>query len=83
MGKAKLAKADNHTFGGAVLAYEALLSHYPELYEQALRFKSHQFTPLADPSAVGTAVPERKKELWRFAVSEETVNAANFQPEHT
>jgi len=57
-----------------------LLSHYPELNEAALRLTPHPFTPLADPSAVGMAVTERKKELWRFAVSEETVKAADFQP---
>ena len=27
------------------------------------------------------AISERRKELWRFAVSEETMKAADFQPE--
>ena len=54
-----------------------LLSHHAELYEATLRL-----TPLTDPPhAVGMAVSERKKELWRFAASEETVKAADFQPE--
>ena len=59
-----------------------LLSHDAELYEAALRLTPQPFTPLTDPpNAVGMAVSERRKELWRFAVSEETVKAADFQPE--
>jgi hypothetical protein len=59
-----------------------LLSHDAELYEAALKLTPHPFTPLTDPpNYVGMAISERRKELWRFAVSEETIKAADFQPE--
>ena len=59
-----------------------LLSHDADMYEAALRLTPQPFTPLTGPlHVVGIVVTERRKELWRFVVSEEAVKAADFQPE--
>ena len=50
--------------------------------KQLLKLTPHPFTPITDPpNSVGMAISERRKELCRFAVSEETMQAAGFQPE--
>jgi hypothetical protein len=59
-----------------------LLLHDPDLYEADLRLRSQPLTVLTHSlGVVGIAVSERRKELWRFVVREETVKVADFQPE--
>ena len=47
-----------------------------------MRPTQRALAPVADPPpVVGVAISHRWKELWRYAVSEEWLKSADFQPE--